>query len=139
MNYLEKEIIKKFYRLNVDSIEYLNYQNIHFYNDIYFFQNSYIRLVCGEVKKINDLFKDYRLLKSNPLFNKIEYISILKEIEAFLLENEMYESLILFEPTNKRLRNLKKIAIHHSIIAKRVDLTNFTVHQIRKHGDLKFE
>ena len=77
-------------------------------NNIDYFQFHYSRYLCGFAKTRHRTFEEYRALKQNPLFNDSDYQLFLKEIEAFFLEHEMYEALVLFLKTNKIIEKGKR-------------------------------
>lgn len=109
MRNLDRDTFETFaQRLNPDSISVLSKLEKSYANHIDYFQFHYSRYLCGFVKTRHRTFEEYRALKQNPLFNESDYQLFLKEIEAFLLDREMYENLVLFVKTNKIIEKVKR-------------------------------
>jgi uncharacterized protein YnzC (UPF0291/DUF896 family) len=137
---LQKEIIQDFpRRLNPFEIEFLTYEETHYFDNIDFFQQCYIEYLYGNTKTRHRLFDQYRLLKDNQLFNLSDWKLFLKEIENYLLERELYESLILFRETNKVFKKAGKTQLRYKFIIERDDLTNIKVYHIRKQRGLRLD
>lgn len=135
---LNREILQKFTnRLNSDSISYLTKEEQYYYNNIDFFQLNYVEYLIGSCKTRQRTFKEFRLLKESPLFKYSDFEIFLNEIECFLLEREMYESLILFVKTNKMFEKLKNQKNSFRQKIERINLVDFKVYYIRKNGNLR--
>jgi len=61
-----------------------------------FFQFHYFRFLTGQAKTLHRTFEEVDGLKSHPFFDEDLFWQFLGEIKLYLFENEMYESLELY-------------------------------------------
>lgn len=85
---------------------------IDYANHIDYFQYHYSRYLCGLCKHGHRAFEEFRDFKNSQLFKEEDYNILIAEIETFLLEREMYESLSLFVKTNKKFKKEIQNAKH---------------------------
>lgn len=88
---------------------------INYANHIDYFQYHYSRYLCGICKSGHRAFFEFRAFISHSLFIQSDYNSLLSEIEQFLLEREMYESLVVFVKTNKKFKKELHNAKHSNL------------------------
>lgn len=75
-----------------------------------YFQYHYALYLCKIVKSGHRSYFEFRSFINHPYFEQSHYDKLLEEIETFLLEREMYESLSLFVKTNKKFKKELKNA-----------------------------
>lgn len=89
---------------------------INYANQIDYFQFHYARYLCNICKSGHRAFFEFRAFIEHPLFKESHYERLLSEIESFLLQREMYESLIVFVKTNKKFKKeLQNARINQTI------------------------
>ncbi len=92
------EIYKRFaYRLSFmlkQGIE--DKEQIDFANHVDYFQFHYARYLIGKVKTLHRTFEEVDGLKSHEFFDEDLFWMFLGEIRLYLFQNEMYESLELY-------------------------------------------
>jgi len=69
---------------------------IDFANHIDFFQLHYARYLIGSAKTLHRTFEELDQLKAHQFFDEDFFWCFIGEIKLYLFENEMYESLELY-------------------------------------------
>lgn len=80
-------------------------EHTDFANRIDYFQFHYARYLIGEVKTLHRTFEETDGLKSHPFFDEDLFWQFLGEIKLYLFENEMYESLELYNRSFDKVVN----------------------------------
>lgn len=75
----------------------------NFANHIDFFQFHYARFLTGQVKTLHRTFEETDGLKNHQFFDEDLFWQFLGEIKLYLTENEMYESLELYNRSVKKV------------------------------------
>jgi uncharacterized protein YutD len=92
--------------MNAENIEKLSEAQKDFANRVDYFALHYSHYLIGFAKSRRRTYFEYRKLIKCKGYDETYLPIILSEIEAFLLERELYEALAKFVKTNKILERL---------------------------------
>lgn len=129
INYIMNLNIKKFYKNNLNKLNYIysiyniNYLNINYKNKFYnkFLQNNYIPIIYNYKKKIQNLKKNNILIKKNliKIWNKYNINNILKYVHHKDVKKDINKD-------NKILVNIKqKYLLKHYLFKVLINIKQF--------------
>lgn len=101
------EIYKRFaYRLELMYKQgFEDEQELNFANHIDYVQYHYALYLLGRVKTLHRVFKEIDDFKNHEYFDEEIFWMVLGEIRFYLFENEMYESLELYDRSFDKIVN----------------------------------